>query len=292
MTKLVFRHNLLRTRFLAVFRVLLDRPRGRASDAVVWSAVMAGLMGGLIGCIPLTAHAEQADRNKPLVYAADHLSYDDLKQTTILTGNVELTKGTIIVRGDRAEIHQDPEGYSYATATSDKGLAYIREKRDGVNEYFEGQGKRIDYDGKNDVSTLTGQAVARRLSGLTTTIDEVHGTVIRYDGVTGFYTATSSAGTKTGGSASARVRGMIAPTTTTPTTPPPTVTAPSPRASGSLSGSPSRNPTTTSAPGAAPAPAPAPAPTSSSSPAQDGELALPASAVTPLAPAQSLENAE
>jgi lipopolysaccharide export system protein LptA len=245
---------------------------------------MAGFMGGLIGCIPLTAHAEQADRNKPLVYAADHLSYDDLKQTTILTGNVELTKGTIIVRGDRAEIHQDPEGYSYATATSDKGLAYIREKRDGVNEYFEGQGKRIDYDGKNDVSTLTGQAVARRLSGLTTTIDEVHGTVIRYDGVTGFYTATSSAGTKTGGSASARVRGMIAPTTTTPTTPPP-VTAPSPRASGSLSGSPSRNPTTTSAPVST-------APSSSSSPAQDGELALPASAVTPLAPAQSLENAE
>ncbi len=176
---------------------------------VALSIVLAGLAAPV-------AQAEQADKNKPLVYSADHLSYDDLKQTTILTGNVELTKGTIIVRGDRAEIHQDPEGYSYATATSDKGLAYIRQKRDGVNEYFEGQGKRIDYDGKNDVSTLTGSAVARRLSGLTTPIDEVHGSVIRYDGQTGYYTAQSNGGTKTG-TPGGRVRGMIAPTTNTAT---------------------------------------------------------------------------
>ncbi|WP_429497813.1 lipopolysaccharide transport periplasmic protein LptA [Robbsia andropogonis] len=179
------------------------------------TAALATITALLSGLITSTVHAEQADKNKPLVYSADHLSYDDLKQTTILTGNVELTKGTIIVRGDRAEIHQDPEGYSYATATSDKGLAYIREKRDGVNEYFEGQGKRIDYDGKNDVSTLTGQAVARRLSGLTTPIDEVHGSVIRYDGQTGYYTAQSNGGTKTG-TPGGRVRGMIAPTTNTP----------------------------------------------------------------------------
>ena len=280
MTKLVFLSNLLRIRL----RICFGKQRARASAAVVWSAVMAALMAG----VSLTAHAEQADRNKPLVYAADHLSYDDLTQTTILTGNVELTKGTIIVRGDRAEIHQDPEGYSYATATSDKGLAYIREKRDGVNEFFEGQGKRIDYDGKNDVSTLTGQAVARRLSGLTTTIDEVHGTVIRYDGVTGFYTATSSAGTKTSGSASARVRGMIAPTTTTPTTPPPPAPAAPTRASGAsgaLSAQPGQNPA--SAPAAESV-----APMSPSSPTQDADPAIPASSVTPLAPAQNLENAE
>lgn len=178
------------------------------------ASASAALVACLLGAFATPALAEQADRSKPLVYSADHLSYDDLKQTTILTGNVELTKGTIIVRGDRAEIHQDPEGYSYATATSDKGLSYIREKRDGVNEYFEGNGKRIDYDGKNDVSTLTGQAVARRLQGLTTPIDEVHGSVIRYDGQTGFYTATSNGGTKT--NSSGRVRGMIAPTTTSP----------------------------------------------------------------------------
>ncbi|WP_347555925.1 lipopolysaccharide transport periplasmic protein LptA [Robbsia sp. KACC 23696] len=192
-----------------------QEPRRVARRITATWLTLVALLGGLATS---AAHAEQADKNKPLVYSADHLSYDDLKQTTILTGNVELTKGTIIVRGDRAEIHQDPEGYSYATATSDKGLAYIRQKRDGVNEYFEGQGKRIDYDGKSDVSTLTGSAVARRLSGLTTPIDEVHGSVIRYDGQTGYYTAQSNGGTKTG-TPGGRVRGMIAPSTTTPAAP-------------------------------------------------------------------------
>ncbi|MCY0387188.1 lipopolysaccharide transport periplasmic protein LptA [Robbsia sp. Bb-Pol-6] len=192
----------------------------------------AGLALGLAACLAAFApasRAEQADRSKPLIYSADHLSYDDLKQTTILTGNVELTKGTIIVRGDRAEVRQDPEGYSYATATRDKGLAYIREKRDGVDEYFEGNARRIDYDGKNDVSTLVGQAVARRLQGLTTTIDEVHGSTIRYDGQTGFYTATS--GGTPGNTSSGRVRGMIAPTTA-PTAP--AASAGKTRATGSI----------------------------------------------------------
>lgn len=268
---------------LVFLRNLFGQQRGRTPAAKAWSAVLPALLATVmtgVSFVSLPAHAEQADRNKPLVYAADHLSYDDVKQTTILTGNVELTKGTIIVRGDRAEIHQDPEGYSYATATSDKGLAYIREKRDGVDEFFEGQGKRIDYDGKNDVSTLTGSAVARRLSGLTTTIDEVHGTVIRYDGVTGFYTATSTAGAKSSGSASARVRGMIAPTTTTP---PPAAPASSSRApSAALPASSARDPLLPSAQSAVPP----------ANPTQDPDPAVAASAVTPLAPAQSLENAE
>jgi lipopolysaccharide export system protein LptA len=162
------------------------------------------------------ARAEQADKDKPLIYSADNLSYDDLKQTTILTGNVVLTKGTILMRGDRAEIRQDPAGYTYATATRTTGLAYIRQKRDGLDEYFEGTSRRIDYDGKNDVSTLTGQATARRLAGLTTPIDEVHGDVIRYDGKTSFYTATANGANGGTSTTSGRVHGMIAPSSPAP----------------------------------------------------------------------------
>lgn len=177
--------------------------------------LQAALLSLSLVCI--AAHAEQADKDKPLVYSADNLSYDDLKQTTILTGNVELTKGTIVVRGDRAEVHQDPAGYTYATATRTNGLAYIRQKRDGLDEYFEGTARRIDYDGKNDVSTLTGQATARRLAGLTKPIDEVHGDVIRYDGKTSFYTATANGANGGTSTTSGRVHGMIAPSSPGPT---------------------------------------------------------------------------
>ena len=36
--------------------------------------------------------AEKADRNKPMNIEADALRYDDLKQTSVFTGRVVLTK--------------------------------------------------------------------------------------------------------------------------------------------------------------------------------------------------------
>ncbi len=44
---------------------------------------------------PAAAHAERADKDKPLVLEADNASYDDVKQIYTLTGNVVLTKGTM-----------------------------------------------------------------------------------------------------------------------------------------------------------------------------------------------------
>ena len=41
------------------------------------------------------ARAEKADRNKPMNVEADALRYDDLKQISVFTGHVVVTKGTI-----------------------------------------------------------------------------------------------------------------------------------------------------------------------------------------------------
>lgn len=167
----------------------------------------------LLGLPALSAHAERADQQKPLNFTADNLNYDDVKQVNVLTGHVIITKGTILIRADRVEVSEDPQGYQYATATmSSPGLAYMRQKRDGLDEYFEGQAKSIYYDGKLDVTTLTTEAVARRLAGLSTVIDEIHGNVIRYDGVNGLYTATAGG---QGPGRTGRIRGMIGPQTST-----------------------------------------------------------------------------
>ncbi|MEA3124938.1 MAG: lipopolysaccharide export system protein LptA, partial [Caballeronia sp.] len=136
------------------------------------------------------AHAERADNDKPLNIEADNMTYDDLKQVNIFTGHVVATKGTIIIKADRVDVTQDPQGYQYATGTSAGGnLSYFRQKRDGLDEYIEGNAVRIDYDGKQDLTTLTTRAVVRRLAGLTKIQDEVHGSVITYDGQKDFYTA-------------------------------------------------------------------------------------------------------
>ena len=85
------------------------------------------------------ARAEKADRNKPMNIEADALRYDDLKQTSIFTGKVVLTKGTIVIRGSRVEVRQDPEGYQYGVVTAEPGkLAFYRQKREGVDEFIEG----------------------------------------------------------------------------------------------------------------------------------------------------------
>ncbi|MEN7526694.1 MULTISPECIES: lipopolysaccharide transport periplasmic protein LptA [unclassified Cupriavidus] len=159
------------------------------------------------------AFAERADQAKPLVLEADNASYDDVKQIYTLTGNVVLTKGTMVLKSDAAELRTDPEGYQYAIATSKPGRqAYIRQKRDGVDEYIDGWGDRIEYDGKTEVNKLIGHARAARVSGVGAKIlDEIRGAVITYDSRNEYYTATGGDNNTTAGNPSGRVRAVLSP---------------------------------------------------------------------------------
>src|ERR1700754_1594122 len=156
---------------------------------------LGSLLAVLLVALPLAAfaplaHAERADKDKPLNIEADNMTYDDLKQVNIFTGHVVATKGTIVIKADRVEVTQDPQGYQYATGTSTgNNLSYFRQKRDGLDEYIDGNAVRIDYDGKQDLTTLTTRAIVRRLQGLDKVQDDVRGSVITYDGQKDFYTA-------------------------------------------------------------------------------------------------------
>ncbi|MCY7372078.1 MAG: lipopolysaccharide transport periplasmic protein LptA, partial [Polaromonas sp.] len=119
-------------------------------------AALAAVSAGL----SLPAFAERADRDKPMNAEADALRYDDLKRSSVFTGNVVITKGSTVVRGARVEVSQDPKGYQLAVATAAPGkLAYYRTKRDGVDETIEGEGERIEYDSRTDVVKFSRRAV-------------------------------------------------------------------------------------------------------------------------------------
>jgi lipopolysaccharide export system protein LptA len=62
----------------------------------------------LLAAMP--AVAEKADRDKPMNAEADALRYDDLKQSSVFTGNVIITKGTTLIRGARVDVVQDAQG--------------------------------------------------------------------------------------------------------------------------------------------------------------------------------------
>ena len=160
------------------------------------------------------AHAEKADRDKPVNIEADKMFYDDLRQLNIFEGNVTLTQGTLVIRADKLTVKQDPEGFQHGTADKGAGgLAYFRQKRDNVDEYIEGWGERIEYDAKTDKADLITRA--RVLRGQ----DEVIGNTIHYDGRTEFYTVVG-AKDGSGNNPNGRVRAVIQPKTATPPAPP------------------------------------------------------------------------
>ncbi|WP_051953052.1 lipopolysaccharide transport periplasmic protein LptA [Xenophilus azovorans] len=126
--------------------------------------------------------AEKADRTKPMNIEADNMRYDDLKQTSVFTGRVVVTKGTIIIRGARIDVRQDPDGYQYGVVTAAPGQrAYYKQKRDaGTDEWIEGESEVIEYDGRADNVKFIRRAVMRRLVGARVN-DETTGPLIVYD---------------------------------------------------------------------------------------------------------------
>lgn len=160
------------------------------------------------------ALAERADSDKPMNIEADALRYDDKQQLSTFTGRVVVTKGTIVMRGGRLEVRQDAAGNQSGTMFAEPGKrAFFRQKREGVDEYIEGEGETIEYNGKADTVRFVGRAEMRRLVGATAQ-DEVMGGVIVYNNVTEVYTVDGGARAG-GGAASAspggRVRAILTP---------------------------------------------------------------------------------
>ncbi len=160
----------------------------------------------LAGLLP-KAWAEKADRNKPMQIEADSMRYEDAQQITVFTGKVVATKGTIVIRGSRVEVRQDPESNQYGTVTgTPKERAFFRQKREGLDEFIEGEAETLIYNGKADTVRFETNAVIRRFRG-TTLADEVTGAVINYENTTEKFSVDGSAA----GAAAGRVRAVITP---------------------------------------------------------------------------------
>ncbi|ABM31024.1 lipopolysaccharide transport periplasmic protein LptA [Paracidovorax citrulli] len=165
------------------------------------------------------AQAEKADRNKPMNIEADALRHDELKQTSVFTGRVVVTKGTIVLRGTRLDVRQDPDGFQYGTMTAEPGKrAFFRQKRDTApgapDEFVEGEGEVIEYDGRADLVRLIRRAELRRYRESTLT-DEMAGALIVYNNTTDVFTVdgqkTAPGGAASSGTPGGRVRAVLSP---------------------------------------------------------------------------------
>jgi lipopolysaccharide export system protein LptA len=153
------------------------------------------------------ARAEKADRDKPINYQAD--SGDVNYQTKIgtLLGNVILTQGTLTIHADKLVFHQNPDNSVSATAYGNP--ITFREKRDNVDEYYEGVAQRAEYDGQKRFLELFDRALLRKGT------DEIRSNYISYNAETEFFKAEGRPDTRPAPAGEpplgARVRGVFQP---------------------------------------------------------------------------------
>lgn len=162
-----------------------------------------------LALIALPALAERADREQPVNIEANRGTVDDRNKVHVFEGDAVLTQGTLVIKGAKLVVTQGPDGFQSGVATgSEKRLATFRQKRDGSDEYIEGEAERIEYDGRADRARLFNQAHVK--SGT----DEVHGHYIEYDSLSENYLVTNQPGkteTRAAGGGDGRVRAVIQP---------------------------------------------------------------------------------
>lgn len=175
-----------------------------AGRAVAFALALGALAGP-------AAHAERADRSKPMVVEADRPGTVDLqRQVVVFNGNVVISQGTMVLRADRVEMRETPDGYRAASAIGGAGRqASWRQRRDGGgDETVEGVADRIEFDSKTDTLRFLGNGSVRRLRA-GTVADEITGATIVWDNLAEVFRVEG--GAVSAANPSGRVRVVLSP---------------------------------------------------------------------------------
>lgn len=155
--------------------------------------------------------AERGDRAQPLKFDAGQMRIDGKRKVQVLSGGVEINQGTMQIKAAQVELRETPQGQvAVAEGSAESPLVQFRQKRDGVDEWIEGQAQRIEYDAGAQVVRLLQRAQVRLLrAGVQA--DQVNGDLIVYDNARDVFEVQGGA---TGSSSGGRVRGTVTPRAT------------------------------------------------------------------------------
>lgn len=162
--------------------------------------------------LALPSRAEKADRDQPMQIEADSMRHDEARQLTQFTGKVQAIKGTLVLRAARMEVQQDAKGRQVArlwAAPSER--VFFRQKREGVNEFTEGEAEQVTYDNQADIITLSQRAEVRILRG-NQVADQLNGHTIVFNNTSEVMTVDGQAANGPG----QRVRAILTPRNAAP----------------------------------------------------------------------------
>jgi lipopolysaccharide export system protein LptA len=143
---------------------------------------MKTIIAAILSLFALAAHAERADSLKQATVDAAKVDLDQVSGNTVASGDVVITRGTLLIKSDKAVVAQAPDGYMTVTLTADPGkFATFRQKRDGGTDlWVEGHAQRIEYDERTEIVKLFNSAVVKQLENGRLT-SEMNGQFISYD---------------------------------------------------------------------------------------------------------------
>ena len=160
-----------------------------------------------LGVAAAPAWGEKADRDKPINFQGDTGGGNAETKNGELAGNVVVTQGTLSIHADKITFHQNPDNSLSAVAYGNP--VTFREKRDGVDEYYEGFAQRIVYDGQKRFVELFDNALLKKGS------DQIRSNYISYDAATESFKAEGRPDSTAPASGEvplgARVRGVFQP---------------------------------------------------------------------------------
>jgi lipopolysaccharide export system protein LptA len=146
------------------------------------------------------------DKKQDINYSANSADMNYQAKSGKLFGNVVITQGTMTIRADRIEFKQNPDNSVSATAYGNP--ITFRQKREGVDEYFEGYAQRAHYDGEKSLLELFDRALLKRGQ------DEIRSNYISYNTKTELFKAEGrpdAPATPADAGPGARVRGVFQP---------------------------------------------------------------------------------
>jgi lipopolysaccharide export system protein LptA len=127
----------------------------------------------VLAALALPAAAERGDREKEIVVGADRLTADDAKRTSTFDGNVVVTQGTMRMTAGKVVVREDTQRHKFYVASGSP--VTFRQKRDKVDEWVEGFAQRAEFDDRDDVLKLYGNARVKSNQ------NELAGDFISYD---------------------------------------------------------------------------------------------------------------
>jgi lipopolysaccharide export system protein LptA len=164
-----------------------------------------------VGLLSAPAHAEKADKDKPMNIEADNMRHDESQKLTKFNGKVVALKGTLVMRADRMEVQEDGKGQQIAKFwAAPKERIFFRQKREGVDEYTEGEADMAIYDKQADQVTLIQRAEARILRG-TEVANQVTGDKIVFNNTTEVMTVDGQPKGQAAAGRGERVRAVLTP---------------------------------------------------------------------------------